>query len=75
MRACALSIITAAAVVQAAAGEVHAQAIATVLDASGDGVHPLVLPREAVVDASGNVFVVGQMSQNVFRIAPGGAVS
>lgn len=50
--------------------------VSTIIDATGDGAEdPLQLPAGAVVDASGNVFVVGSYSDNVLRITPDGVIS
>ncbi len=58
------------------AGAVFAAPQATVvIDAAGDGQHPLRGPRGVATDAAGNVYVVGMMSHNAFRIAPDGTAT
>ncbi len=50
--------------------------ITKLLDSTGDGAgHNLAEPQDVVVDAQGNVFVSGRVSNNVFRVDPTGAVS
>lgn len=43
--------------------------ITEIIDASGDGVNILNRPAAATTDTAGNVYVVGQFSDNVFRIS------
>lgn len=54
-------------------------AVTLILDANGDGLgntfESSVGPGGIAVDGSGNVFVAGFASDNVFRIAPGGAIT
>jgi sugar lactone lactonase YvrE len=52
-----------------------AQVVRQLIDATGDGAgHTLQGPRGIALDAQGNLFVVGMMSDNVFRIRPSGKV-
>ena len=47
-----------------------------VLGPAGDGAgEPLQAPHDIATDASGNVYVTGNESDNVFRVTPGGAVT
>jgi hypothetical protein len=46
-----------------------------VIDASGDGRHPLKGPRGVAIGPDGSAYVVGMMSDNVFRLAPDGTIS
>ena len=66
----ALALVQATLAMQA-----HAQ-IVEIIDATGDGIgNPLDGAADVDVDASGNVFVAGGNSANVFRITPGGTIS
>src|SRR5690242_656624 len=48
-----------------------AAAIVEIIDATGDGIgHPLTEPVDLAVGAGGELYVVGQGSQNAFRITP-----
>ena len=49
--------------------------ITQILDASGDGTHPLDYPADIAVDGDGNVYVPGGTSDNVFKIMPSGAIT
>ncbi len=50
-----------------------APSITEIIDGSGDGAgHALDQPYDLAVDGDGNVYVVGQVSRNAFKIAPGG---
>jgi sugar lactone lactonase YvrE len=52
-----------------------AQVARLLIDETGDGAgHPLLGARGIALDAKGNVFVSGMLSQNVFRIAPDGKI-
>lgn len=49
--------------------------VSQILDASGDGLgNNLSGPRTIAVDGGGNVFVSGLISDNVFKVEPGGLV-
>ena len=45
-----------------------------ILDGSGGGAAPLRGPRGMDTDAAGNLYVAGQLSHNVLRVSPSGAV-
>ena len=50
--------------------------IVELMNSSGDGIgHKLVNPKGIVADASGNVWVTGESTNNVFKIASNGTVS
>jgi len=50
--------------------------IAEIIDSTGDGAgNPLAFPFTVVTDLSGNVFVVGPLSNNAFEITPGGTIT
>ena len=53
----------------------RAYTITQILDASGDGTHPLDYPIDIAVDGDGNVYVPGAISDNVFKITPSGAIT
>jgi len=53
----------------------RAHAISQIIDATGDGVHPLTDADAVVVDATGAVYVEGVQSDNVFKIEPGGMIT
>lgn len=55
----------------------HAQNdLAVLIDASGDGLgNTLDSPTGVVTDAAGNIYVSGRVSDNVFRITPGGVIT
>jgi len=48
--------------------------VTPILDGSGGGVAPLRGPRGMDTDAAGNLYVAGQLSHNVLRVSPSGAV-
>jgi len=50
------------------------QTVTQVLDASGDGVHPLTNPVKLALDGQGNLYVAGRTSNNVFRVEPDGTI-
>jgi len=50
--------------------------ITEIIDTSGDGIGNTLVGTQAVaVDSSGNVYVTGGLSDNAFKITPGGAIS
>ena len=49
--------------------------ITEIIDATGDGGNPFVVPLGIAVDGSGNVYVTGRDSDNAFQITPGGAIT
>jgi hypothetical protein len=46
-----------------------------IIDGTGDGVNPLKDPRAVTTDRSGNVYVAGLQSHNVFKIEPDGTTT
>ena len=52
-----------------------AQVVTALLTAVGDGRHGASLVRDVAMDGRGGVYAVAQGTNNVFRIAPDGAVS
>lgn len=54
-----------------------AQTIDRIIDASGDGVHALVMPLyySLATDPIGNIYVAGYFSDNVFKITPWGTIT
>ena len=49
--------------------------ITSILDANGDGAgNPLTSVRRIATDTAGNVYVIGQLSDNVFKVAPDGTI-
>ena len=52
-----------------------AQVVTALLTAAGDGRHGASLVRDVAMDGRGVVYAVAQGTNNVFRIAPNGAVS
>jgi len=46
--------------------------ITEIIDSTGDGTNTLELPLGVATDSSGNVYVTGEISDNVFKITPGG---
>jgi sugar lactone lactonase YvrE len=52
------------------------EGVVQLLDARGDGKgHALAAPRGLALDRRGNLYVVGFLSHNVFRVAPDGSVT
>ena len=50
--------------------------IIEIIDASGDGAgNPFEAPRRIRVDGTGNVYVAGSGSDNVFQITPAGTIT
>jgi len=50
--------------------------ITEIINATGDGSgNTIELPSEIATDSSGNVFVVGGISDNAFKITPGGTIT
>jgi hypothetical protein len=49
--------------------------VTAIVDATGDGVHPLLDNRRVSVNAAGDVYVQGAVSDNVFHVASGGAIT
>ena len=50
--------------------------ISEIIDSTGDGAgQVLTMARSTAVDSAGNVYVTGFTSDNVFRIAPDGAIT
>ncbi len=45
------------------------------IDSSGDGINALDTTSQIALDPAGNVFVVGEESDNVFRIATNGTIT
>jgi len=70
LRGRALGLVAAAVATTA-----FAQSTSVLIDATGDGVSPLTQPAGVTASPSGNVYVAGELSNNVFRIAPGGAIT
>ena len=55
---------------------VHGQTITEIIDATGDGGgNTMSFARGIAVDGSGNAFVGGATSDNVFKITPGGTIT
>jgi hypothetical protein len=52
-----------------------ASSITQIIDSTGDGTHPLSGPVGTATDSSGNVFVTGFVSNNAFKITPGGTIT
>ncbi|MFQ5515904.1 MAG: hypothetical protein ACE5FG_15970, partial [Myxococcota bacterium] len=53
-----------------------AQTITEIIDATGDGVgNTLNAPFGITVDAAGNAYVAGSVSDNAFKITPGGIIT
>lgn len=51
----------------------NAQTITKIIDSTGDGMgNTLTSPRGIAVDALGNVYVAGGITNNAFKITPGG---
>ncbi len=46
-----------------------------IIGLGGDGTHPLTLPSRIATDGNGTVYVIGLSSDNVFKIAPNGAIT
>ncbi len=54
----------------------RAEPITEIIDSTGDGTgNALNSPHGVAVDGSGNVYVAGYGSDNVFKVAPGGAIT
>ncbi len=49
--------------------------ITQVIDATGDGTHPLDNSVYITVDGEGNLYVVGGLSDNAFKITPAGMIT
>jgi hypothetical protein len=56
-------------------GQAGRGTITQIIDAAGDGMHALTLAGVVATDPGGNVYVGGYVSNNAFRIAPGGAIT
>ena len=55
---------------------VSSQTVTEIIDATGDGAgNNLESPQIIAVDGSGNVFVTGDSSDNVFKITPDGTIT
>ncbi|MBI3640305.1 MAG: SBBP repeat-containing protein [Thaumarchaeota archaeon] len=54
---------------------VFALTITQIIDSTGDGAHALDIPVGIATDSSGNVFVEGRSSLNVFKITPSGTIT
>jgi len=49
--------------------------ITEIIGSAGDGTNDLIFPHGIATDSSGNVFVSGIDTDNVFRITPGGTIT
>lgn len=49
--------------------------VQVLMDSTGDGVHALTGPWGVAVGPSGSIYVSGNQSNNVFKIAPGGTIT
>ena len=58
-----------------APGKAGANTITEIIDSSGDGSNSLDAPIGMAVDGSGNVYVSGIVSENAFKITPGGVIT
>ena len=56
--------------------EAQGDTITKMMDSSGDGLgHPLYAAEGVAVDDSGNAYITGKYSDNVFKITPGGVIT
>ncbi len=67
--------ITALAVIAFSAELAQAQTVTEIIDSTGDGTNSLTEPRGVAADSAGNVYVAGDVSDNVFKITPGGTIT
>lgn len=74
MRQLSPSLVLALLASLSLALEASAVVIVEIIDATGDGSKALDAPQHMAVDASGNLFVSGNGSHNVFEITPSGTI-